>query len=218
MIHWNDPFCVTVFHFLWKQLMKSCRCDICYCLYRTNKHVCYIWRTRFVGQDISAALQCSIMMLLSHILPLSKKMQLLWFGIFHIFHIEVFINAALFRSQSACDIDWHVGNMIDLSLSWCASCVAMDIGCDIIKLHQSDKQRLNMLNLTKHIQAIPNKDGQLRHNSNVCVCWRMFDLFCFFSDRTESLGCWLDKRSKRRRHFGLWEVVMCVLNRISDIL
>ena len=178
MIHWNDPFCVTVFHFLWKQLMKSCRCDICYCLYRTNKHVCYIWRTRFVGQDISAALQCSIMMLLSHILPLSKKMQLLWFGIFHIFHIEFFINAALFRSQSACDIDWHVGNMIDLSLSWVPALlwILVVISSNFIKVTNKDWTCWTWPNISKQFQTRTDSCGTIQTSAFVGEC-----LICFAS-------------------------------------
>ena len=46
--------------------------------YVTKQH---FWRTRLVGQDISAALQYSITISLCHILPLSKPWQLLWFGL-----------------------------------------------------------------------------------------------------------------------------------------
>ena len=54
-----------------RKLLKSLLCDTCGSLYRTSIFS-YIWRTRFVGQSISTALQYFIIKL-SHIWPLSNN-------------------------------------------------------------------------------------------------------------------------------------------------
>lgn len=54
----NDYFCITVFNFTEKllKLLKSRWFHICWGLYKTNSFS-LIWRTGFVGQGVSAALQ-----------------------------------------------------------------------------------------------------------------------------------------------------------------
>ncbi len=57
-----------------------------------------------------------------------------------------------------------------------------------LKAWQTDKDGLNMSNLTKHLQTIPNMDSQPWHTKEtsvlVFVCWRMFD-WCAFGLRRQ---------------------------------
>lgn len=60
----NYNFFVIIFT---EKLLTSSQCDICWGLNQTNMFSC-IWRTIFIGQNISAALLCFIMMLICHLL------------------------------------------------------------------------------------------------------------------------------------------------------
>ena len=75
---WWWSFLCHNFHFHWRQkISKSWKLDICWGLYQTNVFP-YTWRTRFVGQGISAGLQYFI--ILSHILSLSRTCRVMQFG------------------------------------------------------------------------------------------------------------------------------------------
>ena len=73
-----------------KKILKSWWCDICWGLYQTNMFS-YVWRTRFVGQVICAALQYYIKIQSCHTLYLQLKKQqlqllailLLWWQWYH---------------------------------------------------------------------------------------------------------------------------------------
>ena len=61
--------------FLLRKTLLSWWCDICWGLYQTNMYS-FIWRTRFLGQGLSAVQECFIVMLFSHTLLLFQR---IWF-------------------------------------------------------------------------------------------------------------------------------------------